>query len=56
MKFLANENFLIAGVRVLRNAGLDVAFIGEDSPFRFEGMHTVLDKDGSIRQRAIPRD
>jgi len=119
MKFLANENFLIAGVRVLRNAGLDVAFIGEDSPsikdwevieiaisthrtilthdrdygelvfkhgyrpekgivyfrmkdylpeepallflqllanehFKFEGMHTVLDKDGSIRQRAIP--
>lgn len=31
-KFLANENFMAAGVRVLRNAGLDVVFIAEESP------------------------
>jgi predicted nuclease of predicted toxin-antitoxin system len=119
MKFLANENFMASGVRVLRAAGLDVTFIGEDSPstkdwevmeiaiatnrtilmhdrdygelvfkygyrpsagviyfrmkdylpeepaqlllklladsnFVFERLHTVIDKDGSIRQRPIP--
>lgn len=32
MKFLANENFMASGVRVLRTAGLDVTFIGEDAP------------------------
>ena len=32
MRFLANEHFMTAGVRVLRDAGFDVAFIGEDSP------------------------
>lgn len=119
MKFLANENFMTAGVRVLRDAGLDVVFVAEDSPsikdfqvlefaietsrtilthdrdygelvfkygyrpqagiiyfrmqdylpkepallllkyladpnFIFEGLHTVIDDDGSIRQRKIP--
>jgi predicted nuclease of predicted toxin-antitoxin system len=32
MKFLANENFLFAGVKLLRQHGLDVLFIGEDAP------------------------
>ena len=32
MKFLANENFMAAGVRLLRDAGLDVIFIAEESP------------------------
>jgi predicted nuclease of predicted toxin-antitoxin system len=119
MKFLANENFMVAGVRVLRQADLDVIFIGEDAPsikdwevmemaiatnrtilthdrdygelvfkygyrplagviyfrmkdylpedpaemllrlladpeFLFEGLHTVIDDDGGIRQRPIP--
>ncbi len=119
MKFLANENFMAAGVRLLRVAGLDVIFVAEDAPsikdwqvmeiaidtqrtilthdrdygelvfkygyrpkegviyfrmtdylpeepaqfllellaqpnFQFEGMHTVIDNDGSIRQRRIP--
>lgn len=120
MKFLANENFMVSGVRVLRNAGLDVIFIGEDYPsikdwevmeiaiatnrtilthdrdygelvfrlgyrpsagviyfrmkdylpeeparlllkllsdpkFAFEGLHTVIDSDGNVRQRPIPK-
>jgi len=32
MKFLANENFMTAGVRLLRAAGLDVTFVAEDAP------------------------
>ena len=32
MKFLANENFMKAGVQVLRQAGLDVISIAEDAP------------------------
>jgi predicted nuclease of predicted toxin-antitoxin system len=119
MKFLANENFMAAGVRLLRSAGLDVTFVAEDAPsikdrevmdiaiatnrtilthdrdygelvfkygyrplagviyfrmtdylpeepaqvllnlltdstFVFEGLHTVIDTDLSIRQRRIP--
>jgi len=119
MKFLANENFMAAGVRVLREAGLDVVFVAEDFPsikdvdvmaiaittnrtilthdrdygelvfrygyrpasgiiyfrmrdylpeepakvllnyladpaFVFQGLHTVIDGDKSVRQRKIP--
>ena len=32
MKFLANENFPLKSVHILRNAGYDVASITEDSP------------------------
>jgi predicted nuclease of predicted toxin-antitoxin system len=32
MKFLANENFMAAGVRILREADLDVIFVAEDFP------------------------
>jgi predicted nuclease of predicted toxin-antitoxin system len=32
MKFLANENFLLCSVRLLRQANYDVASITEDSP------------------------
>jgi hypothetical protein len=32
MIFLANENFPVAGIRLLRNAGHNVASIIEDSP------------------------
>lgn len=32
MKFLANENFPKASVKLLRKAGYEVASIGEDSP------------------------
>ena len=32
MKFLANENFPLASVRALRNIGLDVVSVEEESP------------------------
>lgn len=32
MKFLANENFVVASVKCLRDAGLDVKSICEDNP------------------------
>ncbi len=32
MRFLANENFPLPSVRLLRQAGYDVASITEDSP------------------------
>ncbi len=32
MRFLANENFPLPSVRLLRQAGYDVAFVTEDSP------------------------
>jgi predicted nuclease of predicted toxin-antitoxin system len=32
MKFLADENFPAASVKVLRLAGLDIVLIGEDNP------------------------
>lgn len=32
MKFLANENFMTAGVALLRRQGLDVIFVAEDAP------------------------
>lgn len=119
MRFLANENFMRAGVLLLREAGHDVLFISEDAPsisdrsvmdiailtdrailthdrdygelifrygyrpragviyfraadylpdeparvllrlltdpaFVFEGLHTVVDDDGRVRQRRIP--
>ena len=43
MRFLANENFPLPSVRLLRQAGYDVASITEDSP----GM-----KDSEVLTRA----
>jgi hypothetical protein len=47
MKFLANENFPLASVRLLRQKNLDVAAIAEDSPG---------DSDRKVLQRACQEE
>ena len=47
MHFLANENFPLFSVRILRDSGLDIASITEDSP----GI-----KDTEVLARAVQED
>ncbi len=50
MKFLADENFTSAGVQALCDAGLDVAYIAEDSPSikDWQVMETAIENSRTI--------
>jgi predicted nuclease of predicted toxin-antitoxin system len=50
VRFLANENFPLRSVRLLRSAGLDVAAIAEDSPGATDA--AVIDR-AATEQRVI---